>query len=164
MLPIVKKHTKYFILGRKECEDYKTLSFERDISILHVRPHFCDHLSHYYKNGITYESYEQISWDFQGTSWYRFEDYGNEAILAQTSPGGNNCAASGTGWSNASLPETAGDSFHIPVCFDEVNDDDEVTICSYQTKAKVTNCGDYFVYFLYDTQRCPYRYCTQIVE
>ena len=55
-------------------------------------------------------------------------------------------------------PTETGKSKNVDFCFNWAN-----KICHTKTQGRVTNCGEYFVYFLTDTSRQGgnFRYCAE---
>ena len=79
--------------------------------------------------------------------------------LSQTPPGRGHCATYSTGWTNSSLPVRAGDIADITLCFDLSKNNGVEYDCENVSMGKVSNCGDYFVYYLPNVPNCVSRYC-----
>ena len=79
-------------------------------------------------------------------------------VIPETSPGMYHCGTSCPGWLNGTHPVTPGHTINnINFCFDcYVSTDND---CYESTRGKVTNCGDFYVYYLEDTNNCDRRYC-----
>ena len=89
--------------------------------------------------------------------WYRFLGAAGTRLSTFPSNTGT-CSASYPGWFNGSLPTTVGASTNGNMCFSNSGN-----ICYTLTSANnimVTNCGDYYVFFLTTLSSCSYRYCT----
>ena len=89
--------------------------------------------------------------------WYRFSGAAGTRLSTFPSNTGT-CSASYPGWFNGSLPTTVGASTNGNMCFSNSGN-----ICYTLTSANnimVTNCGDYYVFFLTTLSSCSYRYCT----
>jgi len=89
--------------------------------------------------------------------WYRF--LGSAGTRLSTFPSNMySCGVYYPGWFNGSLPTTVGASTSGNMCFSYGGN-----ICYTQPSANtimVTNCGDYYVFFLTTLSSCGYRYCT----
>ena len=57
------------------------------------------------------------------------------------------------GWLNGPHPEVIGEIVDLQVCF-KVNRD-----CDYHNLVQVINCGDFYLYYFFDTPLCNMRYC-----
>ena len=99
-----------------------------------------------------------VSPDWKGTGWwYRFTLPAGTRI-PESSPGDNHCGTSATGWLSGTHPTSTGESLDVKFCFHSSNGDD----CKFYQPGKITNCGEFFVYYLKDTSYCALRYCATV--
>ena len=86
-----------------------------------------------------------------GPAWYRMP--AGTPRIPESSPGLWHCGTGTTGWLSGVHPTTPGASSDVKYCFPwGVND------CS-SSIGKVTNCGNFFVYYLENAPYCDARYC-----
>ena len=91
---------------------------------------------------------------WEGNQWYRMTVAAGTRIPEQA-PGLNRCGTQGTGWLNGAHPTSKGDTVDdAEFCFDTGDDD-----CEDTQQGKITNCGDYYVYYLKSAPYCNYGYC-----
>jgi len=93
--------------------------------------------------------------DYTGPAWYRVVGSAGSR-LTENNPGDSKCSSHATGYLTEGHPSLRGSEKTVKVCF-HVNSNQ----CRWQSSVKITNCGDYFVYYLQDTPGCDYRYCTE---
>ena len=89
-----------------------------------------------------------------GAAWYRITMPAGTHI-PESSPGRLHCGTHATGWLVGTHPTSTGESVDVDFCFARDEDND----CRHSNKGKITNCGEYFVYYLENTPDCSYRYC-----
>ena len=89
--------------------------------------------------------------------WYRFLGAAGTRLSTFPSNTGT-CGYNYPSWLNASLPTTRGAVTSGNICFN--NGGNICTTYSSANIALVTNCGDYYVFFLPALSVCGYRYCT----
>ena len=87
-----------------------------------------------------------------GPAWYRMP--AGTPRIPESSPGLYHCGTGSTGWLSGVHPTTPGASSNVKFCFQSSSND-----CSWSTQGKVTNCGNYFVYYLENAPICRLRYC-----
>jgi len=132
------------LAGRPECAAYKIFDDETRFINYDGKKTYCDNTG-----------YLKQSPDWYGEGWYKFAA---GKILPSKPPGKGKCGTVKPGWLFMSgVPSRAGDTAVIDVCFDEVTFVKD--FCSLKYQGRVTNCGDYLVYFLPQAPRCNYRYC-----
>ena len=141
-----------FLLERIECNTYNVLdSASRNEK--YREESFCDDLYYPFDS-----EWNALSPQWRGSSWYRFLPPAGTK-LSQTPPGRGHCATYSTGWTNSSLPVRAGDIADITLCFDLSKNNGVEYDCENMSMGKVSNCGDYFVYYLPNVPNCVSRYC-----
>ena len=89
--------------------------------------------------------------EWRGPGWYRFTvryPYTGTRI-PESKPQDPNC-----GWLSGKHPTSTAESVDVRFCFQRYYES-----CSSSTEGKITNCGDFFVYYLEDAPYCPHRYC-----
>ena len=87
-----------------------------------------------------------------GEGWYRFQEPAG-TIMPEKPPVVGYCGTAAPGWLNGTHPNSLGDSIEAKFCFNFKE------VCITQTIGKVTNCGNFFVYFLPEAPGCYNRYC-----
>ena len=87
-----------------------------------------------------------------GPAWYRMP--AGTPRIPESSPGASRCGTYYTGWLSGVHPTTSGASSDVKYCFTYGSND-----CEWFNQGKVTNCGNYFVYYLQNTPQCHLRYC-----
>jgi len=92
--------------------------------------------------------------DYTGPAWYRVVGSAGSR-LTENNPGKEKCGSYGTGYLTEGHPSLLHSEKTVKVCFQYNRE------CQWQSSVKITNCGDYFVYFLQDTLGCSFRYCTE---
>jgi len=99
--------------------------------------------------------YSDTSPEWKGDAWYRMTgDAGTK--IPEKSPGIKHCGTVYTGWLSGKHPTSTAESVaDVVICFDYGDGRD----CYWSTQCTITNCGEYYVYFLKDTPRCNLRYC-----
>ena len=132
-----------------ECREYNTLS-DPTRNINHDGPavdeeFYCDK---------TASPFSLTSPDWVDAGWYRFAGPGGHR-MPEKSPGLSKCGGYVTGWLEGTHPRGVGQTIETRVCFHYDRMD-----CYHSAEAKVTNCGEYFVYYLPNyPKNCPSRYC-----
>ena len=106
----------------------------------------------YCDSSETYNSYKNTGW--VGPAWYRMP--ANTPRIPESSPGTFHCGTAHTGWLSGAHPTTPGARINVKFCFTHSSNN-----CLWSTQGKVTNCGNYFVYYLENATHCspPLRYC-----
>eukprot|EP00088_Acartia_fossae_P068968 TRINITY_DN8869_c0_g1_i5.p1 TRINITY_DN8869_c0_g1~~TRINITY_DN8869_c0_g1_i5.p1 ORF type:complete len:301 (-),score=16.59 TRINITY_DN8869_c0_g1_i5:80-982(-) len=131
---------------RPECNSYKVLNVYRSINdpgfIEPNKVRYCDKVD-YFKQ----------SPDWEGPGWYRFEGEG-ATEMPTSSPGPQRCATGHTGWVRTDSLPGEYESKSVTICFAWGPND-----CYQSVTGKVSNCKDFFVYYLPRTPGCDYRYC-----
>ena len=137
-----------------ECTDYNVLDDSRR-SVHHgngteeaTKPWKCDSSESPWKL--------LTSPDWVGAGWYRMMA-GTNTKIPVSPPGTWYCGTYTTGWLKGSHPSVAGQTRVVKFCFDYRGR--TFTDCHWSTQGKVTHCGEYFVYYLENTSKCPLRYC-----
>ena len=67
------------------------------------------------------------------------------------------CGTYRPGWIRGTHPTDEGEQVTAEVCFSFDNGDGDD--CRYTQNIEITNCGEYYVYFLPQTPWCDMRYC-----
>ena len=75
--------------------------------------------------------------------------------MPESSPGRDHCGTYRPGWLNTTHPTNINVPKQAKVCFHGYQGDE----CGYSLNIWVTNCGDFYVYYLPDTPACNLRYC-----
>jgi hypothetical protein len=91
--------------------------------------------------------------DWKGAGWYRMNSAAGTRI-PEKAPEHHHCNTHWVGWVNGVHPQTKGESKTIQFCFRMRKNH-----CEQKTTGKITNCGDYFVYYLEPVEFCRARYC-----
>ena len=105
-------------------------------------PYYCD------KSG---DSDQSPGW--KGSNWYRFTS-GAGVMMPESSPGEFHCGTKGSGWLQTTHPTNINVPKQAKVCFHYKSNE-----CRWSQNILVTNCGDFYVYYLPDTPACNLRYC-----
>ena len=106
-----------------ECTDYGTLDQSwRNVSA--TGPVYCDR--------------DEIGLNY----WYRFEGPAGTR-MPETAPATYQCSTHAPGWLDGIHPREAGRSAELRTCWHWSADE-----CQWESETTVTNCGDYFVYYL----------------
>lgn len=118
----------------KECNEYKVLETEdRSVHQPYTPSAACD---------VSLEP-----------AWYRFMGKAGNA-MANSCPRRFQCGTIVPGWLNGELPSVQEGVVSRRVCFHQNRN------CCYETtKAKVRNCGVFYVYYLNPAPYCQLRYC-----
>ena len=74
--------------------------------------------------------------------------------MPESSPGPRHCGTSAPGWLNGIHPVEKNQPIEAKVCFAWFNND-----CDKSIDIGVTNCGDFYIYYLQETPDCDLRYC-----
>ena len=94
--------------------------------------------------------------DWRGENWYRFQS-GAGVLMPESTPGTQQiCGTKHPGWLNGAHPTEINQLKQVQVCF---HHSISIGICLYSVDILVTNCGDYYVYFLKEVPFCDLRYC-----
>ena len=64
------------------------------------------------------------------------------------------CHTHTTGWLNGEHPTVVGETVDREVCFHLYGD-----TCWRHTEIQIKHCGDFFLYYLWNTPGCNLRYC-----
>jgi hypothetical protein len=95
-----------------------------------------------------------------GGKWVRFEGMAGTR-LASSANTTNLCGTTYPGYYSGTHPTTLGDTNDGYVCYFYSNSYYYSNgPCYWQSSIKVTNCGDFFVYYLPAPPTCNLRYCT----
>ena len=95
--------------------------------------------------------------DWKGPGWYRVTDetHGSTRLASNSEVTiAGKCGAIAPGYLKSTVNPEVGETKDATVCFWARGDK-----CWRSSYIKVTNCGDFLVYDLPDTQYCNYRYC-----
>ena len=112
-------------------------------------PYYCDK-----SDSSNLPSWADTSPGWKGSNWYRFtSDAG--VMMPESSPGRRHCGTYNPGWLNTTHPTDSNVPKQAEVCFHSSNGDE----CEYSQNIVVTNCGDFYVYYLQETPNCDLRYC-----
>nr|XP_058960212.1 uromodulin-like [Pocillopora verrucosa] len=84
---------------------------------------------------------------------YRFEGAAGTRMPTSCPPK-HRCNTHASGWLNGTHPTVADGQVTRTVCFHWGSD-----CCNWSNSVKVTNCGDYYVYYITGTPTCSLRYC-----
>ena len=107
-------------------------------------------------DSLNLESYgyatKSPNWKVPG--WYRLMGPAGSRI-PESKQGGWLCNTAETSWIPDPHPTVYEESVNVTICFSFTHGDD----CRWPVEGKVTNCGDFFVYYLVDTLHCSLRYC-----
>eukprot|EP00088_Acartia_fossae_P059504 TRINITY_DN706_c0_g1_i13.p1 TRINITY_DN706_c0_g1~~TRINITY_DN706_c0_g1_i13.p1 ORF type:complete len:342 (-),score=44.38 TRINITY_DN706_c0_g1_i13:286-1278(-) len=140
-----------------QCETYHELNHYRNIhddKFDSQGRSYCDNLNSKTRTGFHGQPdlSTQPSPDWVGTAWYRFVGPSGHK-MPEYAPGYNSCGAWGAGWLRDSHPRVPGKTINATVCFDYGSH------CIKPLSVKVTNCGEFFVYYLPDMPNQGARYC-----
>ena len=95
---------------------------------------------------------------WKGAGWYRMQAPAG-LVIPEASPGKYHCGTNCAGWLRGTHPDTPGTTLDNAVfCFD-CKQGKQWSECEFSSFGKVTNCGDFYVYYLKDTPKCYLRYC-----
>ena len=130
---------------REECYEYTELT-DPGRGVSHVAQHPCC------DNAISKNGRHKCS-DWKGAGWYRMNSAAGTRIPEKT-PVNNHCNTHWVGWVNGVHPKSEGESITVQICFRLRKNH-----CHQKTTGKITNCGDYFVYYLEPVEWCHARYC-----
>ena len=98
-------------------------------------------------------SCDDTSPGWKGAGWYRFEDDAG-VMMPESYPGLNKCGSGYPGWLQGSHPQGFNETKDVTACFPGSN-----TECYNSMDIKITNCGDFYVYYLPEVSYCEDRYC-----
>jgi len=98
---------------------------------------------------------KQKSPGWQGEGWYRLTGEAGSRIPEKTA-NEFRCGTTKPGYVSVKHPTSEGESISAKFCFDDTVLD---KICYKSTQGKITNCGDFYVYYLKEVSWCAYRYC-----
>jgi len=124
------------------CDNYITLT-DATRNVRHRGPPFyCDRIN------------DNPSPDWKGSNWYRFtSDAG--VMMPELPPGRRRCGTGLPGWLQGIHPKVINQPKEAKVCFQSGTGDE----CAYSQNIEVTNCGDFYVYYLPEVPFCYTRYC-----
>ena len=109
----------------------------------------CDYtMSHPYR-------YYWTSIDWEGPSWYRFQPPAG-VVMPEYFPGFWHCGTWGSGWMNGTHPQEMYETKEVTVCYGWIWSGNQ---CYFSNKISVTNCGNFYVYYLPSVPGCNLRYC-----
>ena len=91
--------------------------------------------------------------EFSSPKWVRFMDAAGTQ-LASSNPGAGQCGSQYPGYLTDTHPARTGEKKTATVCYSYYG------TCNWQTSISITNCGNYFVYYLSSPGTCNLRYCT----
>ena len=91
--------------------------------------------------------------EFSVPKWVRFMDLAGTQ-LASSNPGTGRCGSQYPGYLIDTHPVRTGEKKTASVCYNYYGG------CNWQSSISITNCGDYFVYYLSASPSCSARYCT----
>ena len=100
--------------------------------------------------------------------WYRIMKKAGTKLI-QTSKSSGHCSANKPGWLNGAHPDKSGETVKRQYCFNWLRNNTEVNDCDASTDIMITNCNDFYVYWLNNINyinnsdvepSCTYRYCT----
>ena len=94
------------------------------------------------------------SQNWKGPGWYRLMGPAGSRI-PESRQGAWHCDTAETSWISNPHPTVFEETVNVTICFNYIHGDD----CRWPTEGKITNCGDFFVYYLMDTLHCSLRYC-----
>ena len=138
-----------------QCDNYFLLK-NTNRSTTNVWQNYCDRVPNPQVNpGIV------KSPDWQGTGWYRFEaPLGT--TLALSDPGANHCGTAAPGYLNSpALPMNMYSTLDIKIEFNVQPWPNYHSSPNRFISGKVTNCDDFYVFWLQDTVLCNFRYCAE---
>ena len=94
--------------------------------------------------------------DWHGRNWYRMKSPAG-VVMTETSLEMDYCGTDHPGWIHGTHPTDEGETVTVEVCFSFYNGfgDD----CYWSQNIQITNCGEYYVYFLPEAPQCGCRYC-----
>jgi len=146
-LPMPRDHLIYCKMGRAGC-------IEQQVSIREW--------SYHYERWCTDTSgYDNTApdWAMGGVwgdqpSWYRVVPPAGNKLLTEP-PGEKRCGTMASGWLEGEHPEEEGETLEAVAHFDFDNNPKYKSV-----PARITNCGDYFVYFLEEAPAWDFGYCT----
>jgi len=92
--------------------------------------------------------------DYTGPAWYRIVGQAGTKLI-ENNPDKHMCGSSATGYLTEGHPSLRGSVKSVKLCF-QWN-----SACEWHSSVKITNCGDFFVYYLPNTPVCNLRYCTE---
>ena len=133
------------MLNYDGCNSYNNLTHHRNIG--HGKK---DDSGKYYNDKLRHS---HVSPDWQGAGWYRFTGPSGYRMPTKT-PGVKHCGTLSTGWLKGNHPKIPGQTVNAKVCFHSYSNE-----CAKFVDVEVTNCDEYFVYYLPDTRNGYYRYC-----
>ena len=122
----------------------------RNIEIESPTGEICDSLA------FSQYIYASKSSDWLGPAWYRLIGPAGSRI-PENKPGLRRCSTAAPSWIYQEHPTTVEETVNVTFCFDY--DIDGIYDCRWPTEGKITNCKDFFVYYLVDTYHCSLRYC-----
>ena len=96
-----------------------------------------------------------VSPKWNGTGWYRMMEPAGTKI-PEFVPSIYSCGTDAPGWLIGNHPITPGETLDLTICFNWSSQ-----TCRTSRPIKVKNCGDFFLYFLENTDSCNYRYCAE---
>merc|ERR1719285_1522484 len=123
------------------CVGYITLTDDTRNVDHYGSPFYCDNLG---------SSHTSPGW--KGDNWYRFTS-GAGVVMPESFPGTHHCGTYASGWLNTTHPTNINQTKQAQVCFHWTS-----SICQWSQDIFITNCGDFYVYYLQFVPLCG-RYC-----
>ena len=133
------------------CENYFILDdITRNVN--HEGAHYYEDYNDYHD--IYYWTSKNTSVDWKGSNWYRFQSEAG-VVMPEYPIDSFHCGTKSTGWLNGTHPQEINHTKNITVCFHIWTN-----YCWDKVNILVTNCGDYYVYYLPETHFFwESRYC-----
>lgn len=143
------------LLEYPECTSYNILD-DQTRNIKYVRAdEMCDNRS----AGRGDFDYAKISPDWQGPAWYRFMGAAGTRISEGKQPK-MRCNTGGTSYILQQHPTKDNEKVDVKICFAyDKEENDDIEDCRWSVEGKITNCKNFFVYYLPETYFCTSRYC-----
>lgn len=134
-----------------ECRNYKELN-EPSRSINYGDGTFASIKDHYHcDHNATWAKKFNKSPNWIGEGWYRMTGEAGTR-LPEEAVDKFHCGTYASGWVKQH-PTSTGSTEVVQICFK--------ADCSWSNEGKITNCDEFFVYYLKDTPACRLRYCAK---